>query len=184
MSGVFTIPNLLTFGRIAATPLIGWAIYQRNWNLALPLLFFTGMSDAVDGFLARRFHQSSALGAKLDPLADKMLVACVFIALGWSGELPWWVVGLVFGRDLMILAMSAYGWARTSVREFPPSVWGKISTFSQLMLAGNCTLRRAWPDSWLAQLVPLFLVLTVIFTIVSGVHYLWTGWRMLRHPSR
>jgi cardiolipin synthase len=162
------------------TPFIGWTIVERNWNLALPMLFYTGMSDAVDGWLARTLKQQTALGAKLDPIADKLLLACVYLALGWCGELPWWLIALVFTRDLMILAMAGYAMRFTAIHEFAPSIWGKISTFCQLMLAGNCTLRRAWPDSWLASLVPLFFYLTVVFTLVSGIHYAVTAVRRFR----
>lgn len=165
------------------TPVIAWTIVERNWPLALPLLFYTGMSDAVDGWLARRLRQQTALGEKLDPIADKFLLACVYISLGWCGELPWWIVVLVFARDLLILSMAAYALRFTNIRSFPPSIWGKISTFCQLMLAGSSTLRRAWPDSWLASLVPVFFTLTVVFTIASGAHYFWTGLRLMRRAK-
>jgi cardiolipin synthase len=183
MRRALTLPNLLSGARLLIAPWVAWTIYARQWSLALTLLFFTGLSDAIDGFLARRFHQHSELGAKLDPLADKALLVSVYIALGAAGELPWWLVILVFARDLLILAMAGYALLRTSIRHFPPSRWGKISTFCQLMLAGSCTLRRAWPDSPLSALVPLLFTLTVIFTVVSWLHYTWTGFSLLRRRA-
>ncbi len=118
----YTVPNLLTFARIFMTPWIGWAIVERNWSWALPMLFYTGMSDAVDGWLARTLKQQTALGAKLDPIADKLLLACVYLALGWCGELPWWLVGLVFARDLGILALAWYALRyTTSANSLPAS---------------------------------------------------------------
>lgn len=178
-----TPPNLLSFARILMTPVIGWTIVERNWALALPLLFFTGISDAIDGLLARRFGWQSELGAKLDPIADKLLLACVYVALGYAGELPWWLVALVFSRDLLILLFAVYALARTRIRSFPPSVWGKLSTAFQMLLAGACTLRRALPEHALASWVEPIQWVAAALTVWSALHYGWRAAVLLRKPD-
>ncbi len=174
------LPNAITILRILLTPLIGVRLAQGDVRGAFPLIFFAGISDGVDGYLARRFDWKSKLGSVLDPLADKLLVATLFLGLGFGGALPWWVVIIVFARDLMILAFSAYALLFTRIRSFPPSIWGKISTFFQLMLAGGCVMRMLWPDFWLSATVPLFLWGTAAATIWSGIHYAHTGLQMMK----
>jgi cardiolipin synthase len=168
-----TLPNWLTVFRVAMTPVIGYAIARDNFRVALPLLFFAGISDAVDGYIARRFSMSSRLGEKLDPIADKFLLVTVYLALGASGALPLWLVAVVLGRDALILVFAVIALLFTKMREFPPSVWGKISTMLQMLLAGCVVLGRVWPDSFLASLKPLLLWCVVPATVWSGAHYAW-----------
>lgn len=169
--GWATVPNFLTIGRMALTPYIGYVIAVRNFDVALPTLFVAGMSDAVDGWLARRFHWQSRLGLFLDPIADKLLLFTVYPALGIAGELPWWLVALVLGRDLLILAAAAVAMARGWAREFPPTIWGKASTFFQLSLAGWSVLRHVWPVLVPWPVWEVFFAGTVALTIWSGVDY-------------
>ncbi len=100
----------------------------------------------------------------------------IYISLGLAGAMPWWMVGLVFGRDVLILAMAAYGLLFTRLRKFPPSVWGKISTFFQIAAALVVMGARAG----LAAPVTLALYLMVFGTIASGTHYAWRAVVMLR----
>ncbi len=174
------LPNLITTVRILLTPYIGYLIARGQNRLAFYLIAAAGLSDGLDGWLSRHFHWQSALGAKLDPLADKILLATLFLGLGFAGALPWWVVILSFTRDLLILAFAAYAWRVHGLRDFPPSIWGKLSTFFQLLLCGGALLRNLWPESFLAALVPLVLYLSAAATAWSGLHYALTGARMLR----
>lgn len=132
---MINFPNLLTAIRLALTPLIALALLDGKYGRALVLFFVAGVSDAFDGFLARKLGETTRFGAYLDPVADKILLASIYLSLGFAGAMPWWMVGIVFGRDLLILSMVAWGLLFTSVRRFPPSIWGKISTFLQILAA-------------------------------------------------
>jgi len=178
--GWATIPNLLTILRIALTPWIGFEIARDNYPLALPLLFVAGMSDAADGFMARRLGWQSNLGAKLDPLADKLLAITVFIALAANGRLPLWMLGLAFGRDLLILAFSA--WAlRSGLRaDLKPTLWGKLSTALQLLLAGGLVMEPALGLTWFRWLYHPLLWSSAAMTVFSGLDYSRIGWKLIR----
>ena len=133
--------NLATFARLALAPWIAVAMSHELPLRALVLFCIAGLTDVVDGGLARRFGWTTAAGAYLDPIADKMLLSTVFICLAEWGALPWWFVAVVFGRDVLILAASAFALAFTRLRKFPPSFWGKLSTFLQILTA----------TSWMSQ---------------------------------
>jgi cardiolipin synthase len=179
---VWSPPNLLTFARIAATPYLGWLLAHQDFSTAFPWMAALSFTDMADGWLARRFGWQTRLGAMLDPIADKVLAATVFIALGWSGGLPRWIVALVLGRDALILAFGAWALAATSIRALPPSVWGKFSTFFQLSLAGTALIRQLWPNFWMALLLPVWLWGAAALTIISGFDYLLAALRLAR-PS-
>ena len=122
---------------------------------------------------------TTAAGAYFDPIADKILLSVIYISLGVAGAMPWWMVAVVFCRDILILAMAAYGLLFTSLRKFPPSVWGKISTFFQIAAALMVMIARAG----IAAPVTLALCLMLFGTIVSGLHYTWRAIGMLRQTS-
>jgi len=130
----------------------------------------------MDGLLARRFGIVTRVGAYFDPVADKILLVVVYLSLGAARAIPWWMVVLVFARDLLILGMAAYGLLFTSVRKFPPSVWGKISTFLQIAAALTVMSDRAG----IPAPVGLALWLMVAGTFWSGFHYAWRGFSILR----
>jgi len=150
---------------------------------ALPLLAVAALTDAADGFLARRWQAKSALGAYLDPVADKLLAATVFAGLAFAGRLPWWLAGLVLGRDLLILAFAAWAMARTRIRKFPPSVWGKASTVLQFSLGIACLLDAAAPAGWTAAAVRVLIPAVAAATAWSGFHYGWLARRLLREEA-
>jgi cardiolipin synthase len=120
--------------------------------------------------------ESTPAGAYFDPVADKILLSAIYIALGMAGAIPWWMVALVFARDIVILAMAAYGLLFTSLRRFPPSVWGKISTFLQIAAALVVMGER----DGISTPVSLALWLMVAGTVWSGLHYIWVGVGALR----
>src|ERR1700743_2110146 len=105
-----SIPNIKTLGRILLVPIIIWAIASDQMALAFAVFVVAGVSDAVDGFLAKRFNMTSELGALLDPLADKALLVSIYIALGIWGAIPRWIVILVVSRDFMIVAAVIVSW--------------------------------------------------------------------------
>lgn len=176
---MFNLPNLFTLARLLLAPLVAADILRDHFGSAILLLFAAGFTDVIDGFLARRLKASTSTGAYFDPIADKILLSVTYLSLGLAGAMPWWMVGIVFGRDVLILAMAGYGLLFTSFRKFPPSVWGKISTFFQIAAA----LVVMGAHAGIPAPVTLALCLMVVATIVSGLHYAWRGWTMLRQTA-
>lgn len=172
------LPNLLTGIRLALTPLALWAILGGSFRRALAIVALAGLTDGLDGLLARRLKASSRLGAYLDPIADKLLLSGAYLALGLAGFVPVWLVGLILGRDLVILAMVGAALLFTSKRDFPPSVWGKLSTLCQLAAAVVVLVALAFPE-W--RLRPgLLLWIAAAATAWSGVDYVWRAIVTLR----
>jgi cardiolipin synthase len=172
---IFNLPNLFTLARLVLAPFVASDILHGRYGRAIILLFAAGFTDVIDGFLARRFQISTRAGAYFDPIADKILLSVIYVSLGLAGAMPWWMVAVVFGRDVLILAMAGYGLLFTSLRKFPPSVWGKISTFLQIAAALVVLGARAG----IPAPVTLALSLMLAATIVSGLHYIWRGVEML-----
>jgi len=167
------IPNLLSAARLALAPYLFLLLWRRQYPPALALCFIAGITDGLDGLLARRLKAASKLGAYLDPVADKILLSGIFLTLAIDGAIGRWLAGLVFGRDLFILAMAGAAFAFTKIRSFPPTVWGKLSTAAQI----------AFVLALLAHFsgfVPLWCVQVLKWSVaglavVSGVHYGWIG---------
>jgi cardiolipin synthase len=169
------LPNLITVVRLILTPFLVLAILRGQWKSAFWIGVVAGFTDVFDGLAARLLKVSSRVGAYLDPIADKLLLTAAYLALGVARALPWWMVGLVFGRDLFILAMAAYGYMFTTVREFPPSIWGKLSTFVQIVAAMVVVAERAGSG---VPAAPVLWVM-IVTTAWSGIHYGWRGWQVL-----
>jgi cardiolipin synthase len=180
MSRWATVPNLLTALRLILAPWAWSAIAAGNYRTALYVLAAAGFSDAIDGFVARRFNAQSELGEKLDPVADKILVAGVFAALFLNHRLPGWMLALVFGRDLLILGFAAWAIARGLHRTLKPTLWGKCSTLLQLLLGGGLVLEPALQWTWLAPVNSALLAASAGMTAWSGLHYGWIGWKITR----
>jgi cardiolipin synthase (CMP-forming) len=171
------LPNLLTAARIVLALPVALKILDGEYRTALAVAALAGATDAADGYLARRFAWSSQLGAYLDPLADKLLLVAVYLALGANADVPVWLVALVFGRDVAILLGAACVYGVTGRRRFPPSLWGKISTILQVGAALIVLGARA-------GIVPVALVVPAVYSVAagtawSGLHYLWLGARMM-----
>jgi cardiolipin synthase len=176
---LFNLPNLFTLARLVLAPFVASDILHGRYGRAIILLFAAGFTDVIDGFLARRFEISTRVGAYFDPIADKILLSVVYVSLGLAGAMPWWMVAVVFGRDVLILAMAGYGLLFTSLRKFPPSVWGKISTLLQIAAALVVMGARAGIPAPVTLAVSSMLVATV----VSGLNYIWRGMGMLRETA-
>src|SRR5208283_59118 len=130
-----SIPNLITLGRIILVPIVVWAIMSEEMRLAFFLFLAAGISDAVDGFLAKRFHMASELGAYLDPLADKALIVSIYISLGIAGALPIFLVILVVSRDIMIISAFMLSWLIGKPMPVKPLAVSKANTLAQILLA-------------------------------------------------
>lgn len=165
------LPNLLSLARLALAPVAVRAILLGHWRQAALLLAAAGITDGLDGFLARRWGAATRVGAWLDPIADKALLSATYVALGLTGALPWWLVVLVPGRDLMILAGAGAAIIFKRRRDFPPSVWGKISTVVQVATAAAAVLARAWPEAGLVQVTRGLVWLAAAATLWSGLDY-------------
>jgi cardiolipin synthase len=175
-----TLPNLFTLARLLLAPVVVWEILNRRPFAALCIFAAAAATDLIDGYLARHFGAATAAGAFLDPIADKLLLTGVYLALALARSVPWWLVGAIFGRDLLILAASAIALLATKLRAFPPSRWGKASTFFQIITA-VCFLGRdalGWPV--LSVLSAALVWPTLALTVWSGFHYGWRGVHLLR----
>jgi len=162
------------------TPVVGYAILDGRPLAAFWLAIAAGLTDILDGFLARHLGSSSSTGAYLDPIADKVLLSTIYVCLALHATIPWWFVAVVFGRDLLILAASGIALAFTRLRKFPPTVWGKLSTFLQIVAAVVWMGRDAFPTLTLDSIGHLLIWISAIATIWSGLHYAWRGTQMLR----
>jgi cardiolipin synthase len=129
-----SIPNLITLGRILLVPVVVWAIASNQMLFAFLLFMGAGISDAIDGFLAKRFGMASELGAYLDPLADKVLIVSIYISLGIADVLPRWLVILVVSRDLLIVGGVMLSWVVRKPVGVKPHPVSKANTAAQLLL--------------------------------------------------
>ena len=130
-----SIPNIITLGRILLVPFIVWAIASSQMEIAFAIFIVAGVSDAVDGFLAKRFNMASELGALLDPLADKALLVSIYVALGINGVIPAWLVILVVSRDIMIVGAVMLSWVLGSPVKMKPLLVSKLNTVAQIAFA-------------------------------------------------
>jgi cardiolipin synthase len=130
-----SIPNLITLGRILLVPVVVWAIASGAMLAAFILFVGAGISDAVDGYLAKRFNMTSELGAYLDPLADKVLIVSIYVALGIAGTIPRWLVILVVSRDIMIVGAILLSWLMGSPLKVKPLLVSKLKTAAQIVFA-------------------------------------------------
>jgi cardiolipin synthase len=174
------VPNFFTLIRLLLTPFIIQAILSGRHQLALVLFASAAATDIMDGATARHFGIVTQTGAYLDPIADKILLSGVYLALAASHTVPWWLVVVIFARDIYILLAVGILLALTSVRAFPPSGWGKLSTFGQIVTAVAWLGRNAFPFRVLDAFSWAMLWPCAALTIWSGVHYTWRGARTIR----
>jgi cardiolipin synthase len=130
-----SIPNLITLARILVVPVMVWAITSGEMRFAFVLFLAAGISDAVDGFLAKRFGMATELGAYLDPLADKTMIVSIYVALGIAQALPRWLVFLVVSRDIMIVGAVMLAWLIDKPMTLKPLLVSKLNTVAQIALA-------------------------------------------------
>jgi cardiolipin synthase (CMP-forming) len=164
-------PNLLTLLRLIFIPLTVIAVLENHYIWALSLFVVAGISDGLDGLLARWLEQRTVLGQYLDPIADKLLLSTMFLVLSTAHKIPWSVTVLVFARDIIIVIICALLYATTSIRAFTPSVWGKANTLAQIVTIPLVLLREISGAPWIVWSRYVAIRLTVALTIFSGVHY-------------
>ena len=128
-------PNIITLGRILLVPLVIWAIASNQMAIAFVIFVVAGVSDAVDGFLAKRFNMTTELGAYLDPLADKALIVSIYLTLGINGDIPRWLVILVVSRDILIVGGIILSWLMNNPLKIRPLWVSKLNTAAQIAFA-------------------------------------------------
>jgi cardiolipin synthase (CMP-forming) len=180
ISQLRTAPNQLTLLRLLFIPFIVISILDHRYGWALGLLVLAGFSDCLDGILARLLKQKTALGMLLDPIADKLLLSTLFLVLSVDHKIPWKVTVLVFSRDLGIVLTSAVVWATTSIRDFPPSFFGKANTTAQILTVFFVLLDEVAPSNAVLFCKQVSLWATVALTVLSAVHYVFRLGRRLR----
>lgn len=182
-SQFWTAPNQLTLLRLIFIPFVIINVFDGDWGWALGLLVAAGLSDGLDGLLARALNQRTMLGQYLDPIADKMLLSSLFLVLSFVKKIPWKYTVLVFSRDVLIVATCVVLYATVGFRDFRPSIFGKVNTVCQIGAVFFVILVQVITQPWVVRLEHLFLYATFTFTTISGVHYvLITGYR-LRHAE-
>ncbi len=192
-SRIITLPNLLTVFRMALIPVFVSLLFYQRFLLALAIFIVAGITDGLDGLLARRFHQQSPLGRILDPIADKMMLVTSFVVLSMRGvyltpvakhlPIPFWVTITVISRDVFILVGAAAINMVTGFRAFQPSFLGKLSTVVQIVAVATVILAaqiRVGTGYYLPT------VYTSVFTLalLSGAHYIFFVSRLLNDDRR
>lgn len=174
-SKLFTIPNILTLLRIALIPFFLYAAWRREFAIAFVLFVSAGLTDILDGYLARRLNQRSRLGAVLDPGADKVLLVSGYFFFTFSSRvpnrLPEWLTFAVFIRDVLLVIFAYLLYTRMQFKKFPPSMAGKICTLLQVIaLASNMAINSFAPTlGWLAA---IFYRMALVVTLYSGFDYI------------
>jgi cardiolipin synthase (CMP-forming) len=166
-------PNLLTLMRICMAPFLVAAILEGQYRLSFILFVAAGLTDLLDGALARVLKQRSMLGHYLDPVADKLLLSTIFLVLLHKGLMPVTVTVLVFGRDVGILLVAAILYAAVGRREFHPSIFGKANTLAQIAAVAAVLLQQLTAAYWVVIFRLVALDATMALTVISGFHYAW-----------
>jgi cardiolipin synthase len=168
-----TAPNILTLLRICMAPFLVAAILQDHFVLSFALFIAAGLTDALDGVLARVLKQRTVVGQYLDPVADKLLLSTLFVVLMQKGLIPTTVTVLVLGRDVGIVLVAAILYAAVGRREFVPSIFGKANTVAQVTAVAVVLLHQLSRAPWVVVLRLVALDATIGLTIASGLHYAW-----------
>lgn len=189
MTSILTVPNLLTFLRMALIPVFASLIFYGYYKWSLAVFVIAGLSDGIDGFLARRFKQESELGTIIDPIADKLLMTTAFVILSLPNVLPpmrhlpvpFWVTAIVIGRDVLIIAVAGAISIMTGFRGFRPSRLGKLSTLVQVVGVALILLAAVTGYTFF---LPTTYSTVVFLAFVSGVHYIFQVARLIREDEQ
>ncbi|MGB7069815.1 MAG: CDP-alcohol phosphatidyltransferase family protein [Pyrinomonadaceae bacterium] len=189
MNNILTVPNLLTFLRMGLIPVFASLLYYGYSSMALIVFVVAGISDGIDGFVARRFKQESELGTIIDPIADKLLMTTAFVILTMPNVLqpvrhlpiPFWVTAAVIGRDVLIITVAGAINMMTGFRGFRPSWLGKGSTLVQVAAVGLILLAAV---TGYTLYLPTVYVIVVLFAFVSGVHYIFHVARLMKEEEQ
>ena len=179
---ILTAPNQLTLLRMIFLPFIVINLVKHDFKWAMALFILAGISDGLDGLLARRLHQQTLLGQYLDPIADKLLMSTMFVVLSIERMIPWKYTILVFSRDISILMISGVLFMIAGLRDFRPSIFGKANTFAQIAAVAAVLLHQLTAAQWVAEVRMIALGATMVLTVASGLHYAWVVSRRVGAP--
>jgi len=174
------LPTALTLLRLALTPAVVLAVLAEQDRAALAAFLTAGLSDAIDGALARRWGAVTRFGALLDPVTDKILLVATYLALAVRGVAPRWLVALVIVRDLLILLVAGLLLAVKRADELRPSVWGKAATSIHVVTVTTLLVMKATDWGWVGAPAAALLPLAGAATVWSGCHYGWLAARRLK----
>lgn len=176
------LPNQLTLLRLSIVPFLVLCILDGRYHRAFVLMVIAGVSDGMDGALARIFRQRTELGSYLDPIADKLLLSTLFLVLMHVGLVSFRITVLVFSRDVGIVIVAALLYATTGTRDFHPSWLGKANTLAQILAVSSVVLAQTHPAVWVLGIRHASLESTLWLTVLSGFHYLWRSGQRLGTP--
>jgi cardiolipin synthase len=172
------LPNIITIARLIAVPALVWLFLIDKMTITFWLFICAGISDAIDGYLAKRLDAHSVLGSYLDPLADKLLLIAIFLLLGRGGFIPVWLVMLIVARDATLMGLSSFLFRKDRKTAMQPLMISKINTTLQIVLAGLVLARLGlgYPDIGIGH--DLLVYAVAITTTISGMLYLWRMYRV------
>ena len=177
---IWTVPNQITLLRLGFLPFFLILISYEHYRWALLVLVVAGLSDAIDGQLARQLNQSSSLGAYLDPIADKLLLSSSFVILAFKQKISWWLTIIVLSRDTLILIVAVVILLISGYRPFPPSIFGKLTTMFEIILVFTVVLAAAYPDLRLGVIHQILTYTVPVLATGSALQY---SFAITRHPA-
>ncbi|MDE1176397.1 MAG: CDP-alcohol phosphatidyltransferase family protein [Edaphobacter sp.] len=189
LAQVRATPNLLTLLRLFIVPFIVIEILDGDYRIAFALFLFAGLTDALDGLLARWLRQKTTLGQYLDPIADKLLLSTLFLVLTHVDLIPRYVTVLVFSRDLGILLIATLLFATGALRDFRPSILGKLNTLIQIVglvavMTERVTVTSGWEAArWMTPLTGGLLRMIAVLAPLSAAQYAWIILRRIDTPA-
>jgi cardiolipin synthase len=175
-------PNLLTLMRLFIIPFLLIEILDGHYGVSFALFMLAGISDALDGLLARWLSQKTTLGLYLDPIADKLLLSSLFVVLTHVGLIPLYVTVLVFSRDVGILLIATLLFVTGTLRDFRPSVFGKLNTFVQIIALIVVICQKLFLSSQLATLRDILVRAIAVLAPLSAAQYAWIVLRRMSSP--
>jgi cardiolipin synthase len=175
-------PNLLTLMRLFIIPFLVIEILDGHYRIAFALFILAGISDALDGLLARWLSQRTTLGQYLDPIADKLLLSTLFVVLTHVGMIPRYVTVLVFSRDVGILLISTLLFVTAGLRDFRPSLFGKLNTLLQIVALIAVLCQKVFVSAHLATLKDIFVRAIALMAPLSAAQYAWIVFRRMNAP--
>jgi cardiolipin synthase (CMP-forming) len=175
-------PNLLTLMRLFIIPFLVIAILDGRYRLSFGLFILAGMSDALDGLLARWLKQKTTLGQYLDPIADKLLLSTLFVVLTHVGMIPQYVTVLVFSRDVGILLISTLLFVTNALRDFRPSLFGKLNTLTQIVALIAVLCQKIFVSTYLASVRDILVRAIAVLAPLSAAQYAWIVFRRMNAP--
>ena len=169
------LPNLITISRLLLTPYIVWLLLIESYFLGFIFFLISGISDALDGFIAKRFNQKTLLGSYLDPIADKFLIVSAIVLLGYNGYVPIWLIIIIVSRDIAIFGAVIISWMLGTNLRIEPLIISKINTFLQLfyiVMTFTVILNNEFLTELIISIHDVTTYLIAVSTVLSWLFYL------------